>query len=225
MSNTTRASGDFQSLARQVHEGVKAPSERRWPTATSSDAATAGSRNTATSKAHSGLSLTDAVRGDGGKGRELPSENLASWPSPASRDYRDPNAKSRQERNDTTAGEQLPNFLAHKVGEKGHLSPDWVEGLMGFQMGWTRPRTHHAKALRSTAPASQTPMTPRWACSHCAFTVVNRRRWKCCPKCHQSVSWRDTTSPATDGPLAPENHSTPTSRRGRRRRGSTDGPA
>jgi DNA (cytosine-5)-methyltransferase 1 len=42
-----------------------------WPTPTAGDAAASGSRNTATSKAHLGISLTDAVRDDGGKGREL----------------------------------------------------------------------------------------------------------------------------------------------------------
>jgi hypothetical protein len=42
---------------------------RMWPTPTAGDSRSSGSRNTATSKAHSGISLTDAVRGDGGKGR------------------------------------------------------------------------------------------------------------------------------------------------------------
>jgi len=40
-----------------------------WPTATAGDAKSSGSRNTATSKANPGLSLTDAVRQDGGMGR------------------------------------------------------------------------------------------------------------------------------------------------------------
>jgi hypothetical protein len=51
-----------------------------WPTATCGDAFGSGSRNTATSKAHPGISLTDAVLGDGGKGR---------WPTPCASDHRD----------------------------------------------------------------------------------------------------------------------------------------
>jgi DNA (cytosine-5)-methyltransferase 1 len=40
-----------------------------WPTPTAGDAKSSGSRNTANSKAHPGISLTDAVRNDGGTGR------------------------------------------------------------------------------------------------------------------------------------------------------------
>jgi len=42
---------------------------RLWPTPTAGDSRSSGSRNTETSKASPGISLTDAVRGDGGKGR------------------------------------------------------------------------------------------------------------------------------------------------------------
>jgi len=42
---------------------------RMWPTPTAGDSKGSGSRNTATSKAHPGISLTDAVLGDGGRGR------------------------------------------------------------------------------------------------------------------------------------------------------------
>jgi hypothetical protein len=44
----------------------------RWPTPTVGDSKSSGSRNTANSKAHAGISLTDAVRGDGGRGRLEP---------------------------------------------------------------------------------------------------------------------------------------------------------
>jgi len=43
---------------------------RMWPTPTAGDAKSSGSRNTATSKARPGVSLTDAARADGGKGRK-----------------------------------------------------------------------------------------------------------------------------------------------------------
>lgn len=86
----------------------------RWPTPTVGDAKAAGSRNTPTSNAHPGISLTDAVRGDGARGRMWPTPrsspndrqtkptpsqlagehgmNLSTavrmWPTPAARDWR-----------------------------------------------------------------------------------------------------------------------------------------
>jgi DNA (cytosine-5)-methyltransferase 1 len=45
-----------------------------WPTPTAGDAKSSGSRNTFESKAHMGVSLTDAVRGDGGVGRQVPGQ-------------------------------------------------------------------------------------------------------------------------------------------------------
>lgn len=50
----------------------------KWPTPTSGDAKSSGSRNTETSKANPGVSLTDAVRGDGGTGRVWPTPSVAS---------------------------------------------------------------------------------------------------------------------------------------------------
>ena len=93
------------------------------PTPTAGDAKSSGSRNTANSNAHPGTSLTDSVREDGGTGRQ--------WPTPASRDYRHPNAISYQERSGTTKGEQLPNAVG------GALNPTWVEWLMAWPLGWT----------------------------------------------------------------------------------------
>lgn len=50
------------------------------PTPVASDSSVAGSRNTETSKAHAGVSLTDWARGDGGTGRMLPTP-CASMPA------------------------------------------------------------------------------------------------------------------------------------------------
>lgn len=49
--------------------GLQEATRRLWPTATAGDAKASGSRNTADSKAHPGVSLTDAIRQDGGTGR------------------------------------------------------------------------------------------------------------------------------------------------------------
>jgi hypothetical protein len=75
------------------------------------------------SNAHPGVSLTDAVRQDGGIGR--------MWPTPARRDYRYPNANPYSERGGGKKGEQLPNAVG------GALNPTFVEWLMGFPLGWT----------------------------------------------------------------------------------------
>ena len=53
-------------------------------------------------------------------------------PTPASRDYRSPNAKPYADRGGGKKGEQLQNFVG------GQLNPDWVEWLMGWPVGWTR---------------------------------------------------------------------------------------
>jgi hypothetical protein len=135
---------------------------RSWPTPTAGDARSSGSRNTEASKAHPGVSLTDAVRGDGGTGREI-------WPTPAARDYRHPNLKSYAERGGGKKGEQLNNAVVHRyptpttpgphqVGtiaewggrnnplrtadtmtlEGGALNPQFVEWLMGYPKDYTQ---------------------------------------------------------------------------------------
>ena len=56
---------------------------------------------------------------------------VKTWPTPAARDYRHPNAKTYSERGGGTKGEQLPNAVG------GALNPTWVEWLMGWPLGWT----------------------------------------------------------------------------------------
>lgn len=87
-----------------------------WPTPTSGDAKDAGSRNVAGSLAHAGVSLTDAVRGDGGRGRCRP---------PAASD----------EKGSAAPGQRRGQLSETVAGLK--LSPDWVEWLMGWPVGWS----------------------------------------------------------------------------------------
>jgi len=61
-------------LLRNLERRTDATASGWWPTPTSGDAKSSGSRNTPTSQAHFGVSLTDAVRGDAGAGRR--------WPTP-----------------------------------------------------------------------------------------------------------------------------------------------
>jgi hypothetical protein len=117
----TSASGSGSSLLyptpstpRKSREGgnlIEAVSARAWPTPTAGDAKSSGSRRTPTSRAHDGLSLTDAIRGDGGRGR--------SWPTPAARDGKGGGQDG-----------QLPTHVP------GALNPRWVEWLMNWPIGW-----------------------------------------------------------------------------------------
>ena len=94
-----------------------------WPTPTAGDAKASGARNTPTRKAHPGVSLSDAVRGDRGTGRR--------WATPTARDHRNGRQRSRLERTGSSEGDNL------SVQAGGALSPTWVEWLMGFPLGWT----------------------------------------------------------------------------------------
>ena len=104
----------------ELHTAGSGSSSSRgaWPTATASDANGSGSRNTTSSRAHAGISLTDAVRGDGGKGR---------WPTPCASDHKGSFAPGQRRG-------QLPDA----VQCHGRLNPAWVEALMGFPADWTR---------------------------------------------------------------------------------------
>jgi hypothetical protein len=103
------------------------------PTPTASDASSSGSRNTDSSKAHPGVSLTDWARGDGGTGRL----NLDAWaqaggpgllPSPGASD--DKNCA------DYSDGSRAHSPQLRHLGQ-GRLSPLFVEWMMGYPPGWT----------------------------------------------------------------------------------------
>ncbi len=106
-----RPSAGTPSLSTMARRGM-------IPTPTAGDAKSSGSRNTANSRAHPGVSLTDYVRGDGGAGRR--------FPTPTARDWR--SGKGRKPNGHTP-------HLPEQVG--GQLNPTWVEWLMGFEAGWT----------------------------------------------------------------------------------------
>jgi hypothetical protein len=171
----------FPTLAALMSESgfsLSGGGETSWPTATSS--ASGESRNATStrpenSQHHLGRTLLDEVILEGADPitvvdapSALAEKLKQSWPSPAARDYRDPNASSLKDRTGSTAGEQLPNFIAHHVGQKGYLSPEWVEMLMGFPQGWTRaaiaPTMSRRRARRAevatTSPTTDGPHAP-----------------------------------------------------------------
>ena len=113
------------------------------PTPTAGDSKASGSRNTATSKAHAGVSLTDYARADGGKGR-----SQMRFPTPAARDHKGANSRKHCAVNGTGRKhmDQLANAVAYPdlyFGTKkqeqtgGQLNPDWVEWLQGWIIGMT----------------------------------------------------------------------------------------
>lgn len=95
-----------------------------WPTPTAGDAKASGSRSLPGSAAHSGTSLTDAVRPDRAKAS-------TPWPTPAARDWRSGAGTTDDSHPNKVGTKCLPEVL------KGRLNPTWVEALMGFRMGWT----------------------------------------------------------------------------------------
>lgn len=90
------------------------------PTPTAGDASSSGSRNTATSKAHPGVSLTDWARGDGGTGRLLPT----------------PQAQDHRNCADYSDGSRGHSPQLRHLG-RGRLNPRFVSWMMGFPEGWT----------------------------------------------------------------------------------------
>ena len=94
---------------------------------------------------HLDAELTKTGRRLSKDGQSSHSLNLADsvkqWPTPAARDYKGANSKEHCEVNGTGRKhmDQLPNAVAHgdKPEPSGQLSPDWVEWLMGWPIGWT----------------------------------------------------------------------------------------
>lgn len=89
------------------------------PTPTSSDANGSGSRNTALSKAHPGVSLTDWARGDRGMGRLLPT----------------PSASDDRNCSDYSDGSRGHSPQLRHLG-RGRLNPRFVAWMMGFPPEW-----------------------------------------------------------------------------------------
>lgn len=132
------------------------------PTPTVGDASSSGSRNTPSSKAHAGVTLTDVARGDAGRGRGLVptprAEDSESSGARISRGVADtltavvrlnsgivPTPRASDHRSGKTSeatanknARPLCEIVGNRPSEKsGHLNPEWVEWLMGFPLGWT----------------------------------------------------------------------------------------
>jgi hypothetical protein len=115
----SKRSGSPDSRANsEEHTGISlADAAKLWPTPTAGDAKGAGNRNLEGSKAHAGVSLTDAVlAGNSSTPRRVPTPLVGDAKG------------SRWSKSKT-------QMLTSVVG--GRLNPNWVEWLMGFPIGWT----------------------------------------------------------------------------------------
>jgi hypothetical protein len=93
---------------------------------------------------------------------------VSAWPTPASRDYRSPNAESYEDRGGGTKGEQLQNFVAHRFSSPPaqpipdgpesspptrtsplRLNPLFAAWLMGWPSTWTIAAPHASSALET----------------------------------------------------------------------------
>ena len=119
-----------------------------WPTPTVGDAESSGSRSLPGSRAHPGLSLTDASL-------------LAGWATPAERDYRTPNHRAFGERDGGgKRGEQLQNQVAHLIpgahlngctaatANTGLLNVDHSRWLQGIPVTWRSCAPSATRSIR-----------------------------------------------------------------------------
>jgi hypothetical protein len=90
---------------------------------------------------------------------------LSVWATPATRDYRFANAKSYQERSQSTKGEQLNNQVVHcsgpmpggpiaETGKVAQLSPAFSLWLMGYHAGWVNCAPQVMPSSRKLRPSS-----------------------------------------------------------------------
>lgn len=125
-----------------------------WPTPTVGDAESSGSRSLPGSRAHPGLSLTDASL-------------LAGWATPAERDYRTPNHRAFGERDGGgKRGEQLQNQVAHLIPgahlngctaateNTGLLNVDHSRWLQGIPATWRSCAPSATRSIRLSRPRS-----------------------------------------------------------------------
>jgi len=162
---TPKSSPSAPDFARAGREGsggddlATAVARTMWPTPTAGDAESSGSRNLPGSKAHAGVSLTDAVKtGD---------STTPRWPTPTTAMTAGYTQDEEKRKKHALKGRHQGNELLRQVHEErwptpqardwksgktltdygnsrplseqvnGQLSPMWVEWLMGLPIGWT----------------------------------------------------------------------------------------
>lgn len=112
------------------------------PTPVASDAYGSGSRNTPTSRAHPGLSLTDWARGDGGGGRGGAPKARSPWgllPTPRAAEWKGTGPIGSASHSHRLSRGYLDATMQEATGTSGRLNPRFVEWMMGFPPDWTDP--------------------------------------------------------------------------------------
>ncbi|MFI5296568.1 MAG: hypothetical protein ACHREM_00605 [Polyangiales bacterium] len=154
-----------------------ATAARLWPTATAGDAKASGSRNTSDSKAHPGVILIDAVRGDGGSGRLWVTPRADGFDAGGHRGSTD-SLHSQVKVTEADEGEARTTEA---------LNPAWVEILMNFPPGWTDVPTPR----RSDGPLAPTKSSTR----------SNRRARSAAPPAEEDIPQSPMNS-ATEEPVS-----------------------
>lgn len=119
-----------------------------------------GARNLNEDVSHWQTPATDSFRSRGGERKEEMGldQQARMFPTPAARDYRTPNKRTRTDRGGGLKGEQLPNFVEHHLpsrpvpqmedgqpsspdgrGSRRRLNPVFCEWLMNLPPFWTLP--------------------------------------------------------------------------------------
>jgi hypothetical protein len=112
------------------------------PTPVASDAYGSGSRNTPTSNAHHGLSLTDWARGDGGGGRggnPKASGPRRLLPTPRAAEWKGTGPIGSKSHVHRLSRGYLDATMQDLTGTSGRLNPRFVEWMMGLPPDWTDP--------------------------------------------------------------------------------------
>lgn len=156
---TPRAEERSQYNSRDNYEALSLRA-RRWPTPRGEDGESCGNHPNSEGDSlttHWQTPAADSFRSRSGDrvGEMGLDQQARFFPTPAAGDYRTPNDQTRLERNGNLKGEQLRNFVAHSLPDlptpdgpefspsspslPQRLNPQFVEWLMGFPIGWTKP--------------------------------------------------------------------------------------
>ena len=163
-----------------------------WPTPTSSVGS--GSRNTPGSKAHPGLSLDDAVRGDGGTGR--------TWPTPkASKSGPDLGRPGRAKSGGddlltAVTREEFPTPTSQDHKGRGEGSYDRHKGLDNHVKKWPTPGAQDAKWRDTPHTAQLRKDQGNQLGLHAAVILEDQAPWPT----PRASEWKGT------GPLGSKSH-------------------
>lgn len=136
-----------------------------WPTATAGDAKASGSRTTAESGAHPGISLTDVAV----HGLSIDDKAGRMWCTPTQRDWKDSPGTVRSDdgggamtmpRQVFADGPQDPasdSTDGRPPAPSPSLNADWVLQLMGYPRTWARLSTARALLLPETLSSPTSP--------------------------------------------------------------------